>query len=175
MPSGPKFEPTSATDQDTDQVIAHPIAQSDEALGGAAVRLTQEFLLRSVNLISQISDGDLLEGLVMITIVSANNSHLDRDPATPGRFRGVEDVVPDEMRRPVSVLAIANTLNLPYETTRRYVGKHLAAGRCVRVKGGVIAIGESLRRDDYHEAIRVNMANLRRFHAALKRAGIKLD
>jgi hypothetical protein len=156
-------------------VVGHPIVESDEALGGVGIRLTHEFLLRTVNLLSRVSEGDLLEGLVMVTIVNANISYLDRDPTNPDRYLAVEDVVPDEMRRPVGVLAIASTLNLPYETARRYVSKNVKAGRCRRVKGGLIAIGESLRRDDYHEAIRVNMTNVRRFYAAMKRAGIRLE
>jgi hypothetical protein len=160
---------------DEHRVVAHPVVESDEALGGVAVRMTHEFLLRSVRLISEINDGDLIEGLVILTIISGNISYLDRDPSTSGQFLAVEDVVPDEMRRPISVLAIASTLDLPYETTRRYVSKHLKAGHCKRVKGGLVAIGESLVRDEYHEAIRTNMVNIRRFYAALKRAGIRLD
>jgi hypothetical protein len=176
MPSEREADPDAASGLPSDgRVVAHPVAASDEALGGVGIRLTHEFLLRTVYLLSRISDGDLLEGLVMVTIIYANIGHLDRDPATSGQYLGVEDVVPDELRRPVSVLAIASSLNLPYETARRYVHKNVKAGRCRRVKGGLIAIGDSLLVDRYSDAIRTNMINVRHFCAGLRRVGIKID
>jgi DeoR/GlpR family transcriptional regulator of sugar metabolism len=82
---------------------------------------------------------------------------------------------PDEVRRPISVLAVANSLGLPYETVRRYVTKLIRLGRCGRVKGGIIALASGLRRPIDDETMVLNVANARRFCRALKRAGVIAD
>lgn len=43
--------------------------------------------------------------------------------------------------RPIPVLSIANSLKLPFETTRRHVGALIEAGLCRRERGGVVMNG----------------------------------
>jgi hypothetical protein len=158
---------------DVPQVSPQP--ETDWAKGRVASRLTIEFFLRCASLVAGLSDGDLMEGLILRTIIAGNVNHLDRDPNSPGRFASVDDIPPDEVRRPISVLAIANTLSLPYETTRRYANTLLKKGRCVRTKGGLIAPAARNAEPADQEAILANMANLRRLVTALRQAGIEFD
>jgi hypothetical protein len=114
-----------------------------------------------------------LTGLVNLALVQANVAHLDR--AGSG-FASLDSVPPDEVRRPVSVLALSASMGLPYETTRRHVAKMVKTGQCQRVKGGVIVpaavVEEDTRRS---EMLEQNMINLRRLYRNLRNAGVPLD
>jgi hypothetical protein len=137
-----------------------------------ASRLAADYLLRSLKMIGDLAEGELVTGLVNLALVQANVSHLDR---VASGFDGVDTPPPDEVRRPVSILSLSASLGLPYETTRRHVAKMVATGQCVRVKGGVVVptavIGEARRT----EMLEVNLMNLRRLFRDLRNAGVILD
>jgi hypothetical protein len=170
----PKAQSAMGASPDSHRVMNQPVLDA-VAAGRAAARLTVEFYLRTTSVLSGLSGGDLLEALILRAITAGNTNHLDRDPNNPGRFASIDDVPPDEARRPVSILAIANSLGLPYETTRRCATKMLKTGQCVRVRGGLIAPAAKHQQPGDHEAILANMINLRHFFSALKLAGVKLD
>ncbi len=159
----------------TEQVTVHPVAAADAALGRIVARLSVEYVLRSTKLLSELTGGDLMAGLVLHVIISGNVNHIDNDPKTFGRYASLDDVAPDEARRPISVLAVAGSLGLPYETTRRCVSKLIKDGLVIRVKGGVVAPSAVMEDPRDNQAILTNMANVRRFCRALKRAGVKID
>jgi len=99
-------------------------------------RLLNNFVLRFISRTAGLVDGDFMAALVLSEIVAANTAHLDR-PETP-KHSHTNDPPPDIERRPVSVLGVANALGIPYETTRRYVGKLVKNGQCEKVNGGVV-------------------------------------
>ena len=141
----------------------------------AAVRLSDEYLLRTVRLISDLADGELLTAIVFRAVVAGNIGYLDANPAEAAAYSGLDSPPPDHLRRPVSVLSLAGSLGLPYETTRRHVGKLLAAGRCQAVKGGVIAPAAVLSGPREEAAMLANLGNLRRLFRGLKKAGVSLE
>lgn len=149
--------------------------KSPEDLAGArvAARAGGDYLLRSLRMLGELADGELLAGLISIAIVQANVTHLGHEE--DAGFRDLTDIPPNEMRRPISILALSNSLGMPYETTRRHVEKMCAAGRCRRVKGGVIVPTEALDTPRHREFLAANLANLRRLYRILRRAGIALD
>jgi hypothetical protein len=148
-------------------------AESDHAR--VAVRLSSDYFLRSLQLIREMSWGDLMTGVVALAITQGNVGHLDRSPTPDSPYANLRDVPPDELRRPVSVLSIASTVGLPYETTRRHVAKLIKAGICVRVKGGVIIPSRVFETDTDREQLARNLVNLRRLFRDLKAAGVDLD
>lgn len=97
-----------------------------------AARASIEFFLRGVEMAAGMSGGDILRGIIFLAIVHANTRHVDGKPDIAARYSASDAILPDEHRRPVSVYAIAKSLSLSYETTRRYVAKLEADGRCVR-------------------------------------------
>ncbi len=156
------------------QVAVHPVVAADAALGRIVGRLSVEYFLRSAKLISEFTGGDLYSGMILHVITIANIGYVDHDPYDV-RYASIEDLPPDEARRPISILAVAGSLGLPYETTRRCVNKLVKAGLCIKVKGGVVvpsAVWEDPREG---ETILTNMANVRRFYRALKRVGVTFD
>jgi len=139
-----------------------------------SVRLSSEYVLRSVQLLVGFVEGDLATAMVFLAIISANVSHLNAEGPDGPPHADMHDVPPDEARKPVSVLALAGSLDLPYETTRRHVAKLLKSGQCERVTGGLIVPARVLLSERHTEVMRANMTNLRRLFRALTRAGVDL-
>lgn len=104
-------------------------------------RFGVEFQLAVARLITEAIDRDLLSSMILLAIARANLLEVARDPAAIVDYQGMQGVVPDEMRRPVSVYAIARELNTPYETVRRHVVQLKEAGLCESVGRGVVAPG----------------------------------
>jgi hypothetical protein len=140
-----------------------------------SVRLATEYFLRSMQLLVEFVGGDLVTALVFLAIVSANVSHLNADGPDGAPHADAGDVPPDEVRKPISVLALSGSLNLPYETTRRHVSKLLQTGQCVRVAGGLIVPARVLLSDRHTEVMGANLTNLRRLFRALNKAGVDLS
>ena len=162
-----------AEDRTDRRVSAEAPASADKFR--LSVRLATEYFLRSMQLLVEFVGGDLVTALVFLAIVSANVSHLNADGPDGAPHADAADVPPDEVRKPISVLALAGSLNLPYETTRRHVSKLLQTGQCVRVAGGLIVPARVLLSDRHTEVMGANLANLRRLFRALNKAGVDLS
>jgi hypothetical protein len=139
-----------------------------------ASRVSGNYLLRSLNLLNELGQGELLTSIVSLAIVQANVAHVNGASA-PGVESGHEKPPPDVVRRPASVLSIAQTLGLPYETTRRHVMKLIQSGNCRRVGRGVIVPAEALDTDLNRAHLLRNLGNLRRMYRDLRAAGVDLD
>ncbi len=140
----------------------------------AAVRLTSQFFLRQVDLLTQTTDGDLLLGLVYVAITAANTEHMSE--AVLSSYAELEEAPPDELRRPISVLALSGSLKLPYETTRRYVARLEEMGLARRVgRTGVIVPKCAHEAPDSVERVRRSFADVHRFIAGLRRVGVDVD
>jgi DNA-binding transcriptional regulator YhcF (GntR family) len=120
-------------------------------------------LLAAIRLAGDTWNGDVLRGLVFTAIWTANVKHITNTaPAS------IQTVLPDDQRLPVSVLAIANSLRLPYETVRRHALALEKAGVCRRVgrKGLVVPASEHLKlasgTAEAHRIVAALFAELRR-------------
>jgi prepilin-type processing-associated H-X9-DG protein len=141
----------------------------------AAVRLSDEYFLRALRIVADLTEGDMITAIVFRAVVAGNIGYLDGHTAEAALYADLETVPPDHLRRPVSILSVSGALGLPYETTRRHVRKLIASGRCRMERAGVIAPAESLVGPAEEAAILANLANLRRLFRGLKRAGVELE
>jgi hypothetical protein len=142
----------------------------------AALRLNIAFILRSVEVISSGLDHDVILGLITFAIFDANVSYITADPALAERHGAVDQIVPDDMRRPVSVNALSASLHIPYETTRRYVNRLIELGRCVKVdRRGVIVPSSKIDSPKTLEAVAAQFGYLNRFLRDLKAIGVTAD
>ena len=139
-----------------------------------ALRLSSEYILRSIDLMTHVVGGDLVKGLIFLAVVQANIQHLINDDGLSQTYSESTDTVPDEARRPVSVHALSVSLGIPYETTRRYVNKLLNDGYCIRVRRGLLVPAGVLQREEMLAALKRNFANLQRLVAGLKRSGVEI-
>jgi hypothetical protein len=164
-----------------DEAVQGPVedqtsaSAADRAEARIVDRLATEHFLRSARAVSDQAGGNLFNGLTLRAIVAANIGNIDQKPKTPARPAALSQAPPHDQLRPVSVLAIAGSLGLPYETTRRHVAALMKQGACMRVRGGIVASPETLAGPEAEQAMLANLVNLRRFLRALRRAGIALD
>lgn len=135
-----------------------------------ATRISFGYFLRFLSLVSEFNDGDMMGGVILLAVLAANVAHLDHG-ADGDIYAGVESPAPDSLRRPVSVLAVSQAMNIPFETTRRHVNRLIKQGKCRRVKGGVI-IPESMVGTEIASRIALeNAKNLKRLYRELRRVG----
>ncbi len=151
-----------------------PAATSEQDLSRIVSRISSTYFMRTLRLIADFHKGEVLDAIIFQAIVTANTAHLDQ-PDQESRYAGINSPPPDDLRRPVSVLALSDGLGLPFETTRRHVNRLLANGRCVRVKKGVIAPRTALEDEAIHDMRRANLANVRRMVRDLRRIGLDAD
>lgn len=102
-------------------------------------RIAVHFTVEGFKLLSQSAGGNLLGGLLFAAIVQANVSQISANPALSRRYGGFDLPPPDELRRPVSVYSLAQSLRLPYETARRNILLLMEAGLVRRERKGVMA------------------------------------
>lgn len=138
-----------------------------------ALRLSTEYMLRSIDLMTKVVGGDLVKGLIFLAVVQANTQHILTDENLMQTYSEAGDAVPDEVRRPVSVHALSVSLGIPYETTRRYVNKLLVEGYCLRVRRGLVVPADVLNRSEMISALKRNFANLQRLVSGLRRGGVE--
>jgi hypothetical protein len=79
-----------------------------------------------------------LECLLLMAVNQANIAPLTRDPQARSRYGALEHPAPDEERRPVSVRAVAASMQLPYETARRKIRRLETQGVCLVSDAGVV-------------------------------------
>ena len=120
-----------------------------------AVRLAGEFFVRGVEIVARAHGGDLLRGIIFTAIAVANT---EAAPTGGG------------VRRPVSVMSIAHSIGVPYETTRRYVNMLVADNMCVRDgRRGVFIPEHALLTPEMEAAYRESFASFNRLATALRR------
>lgn len=135
-----------------------PQAQGPDVLR-QTLRLTTDFFLESTCHSARILDLDVLTVLALRTVNMANIAHVTHDPDLAQAHAGLEEVVPDAQRHPVSVYAIGKFLLLPYETTRRAVIRLEARGLVRRGPDGLSMGSEILGRPEVVRAM-IDMAAL---------------
>jgi hypothetical protein len=118
--------------------------------------------------------GDGREGLIVHAIVRANTGHVDFRTDDP-EILAPDAAVHDEVRRPISVNRLAQSLGLPFETTRQCVNRLIKAGTCVRVEGGVIVPKEAVQRTEVTAALLANVEVMRRLMRDLQAMGLTIE
>ena len=164
--------PTSGSDPAASDA---PVPQGPIPYPRAAGRVTIEFFLRQVENVSAAVGGDYFLGLILTAMGAANVRRLPQRPELSMRHSAIHQALPDAMKAPISVSALAASLGLPYETVRRHVGKLHQRGMCVKVAGGWIVPSDLVATDLGKAVVERNIANLRQFILALRAAGVDID
>ncbi|WP_340647631.1 hypothetical protein [Phenylobacterium sp.] len=99
------------------------------------VRLGVDYFLDVIALIGRTLEVDALAALVMRAVSFVN---IEQHAYLPSAYPDVPVGPDDSEREPVSVYAVAKTLNLPYETTRRHVRRLMEQGLLEKSGAGVI-------------------------------------
>lgn len=135
---------------------------------------TLRFALRAANnfiidgLTAYRTRGDFTDALILATLVQCNSAPVSTDPVLQRRYATFEAIAPDDLRRPISVNAIATSLGLPFETVRRRVKRLIANGACEVVPDGVRLVGETLNSPHHRAALERTYAMVRSLYVRLK-------
>jgi DNA-binding Lrp family transcriptional regulator len=148
---------------------------SDEAAAARmllAWRLLPESLVFFLDLVGiNRTERDVVDSLLFGAIFVANVSSLDRDREAAGTYAGTGHPIPDELRRPVSINAVAQSLRLPFETARRRVQRLARAGAVRITPQGVLVPTEVANSPDYLARVVERHHRLGEFYAVVRRLG----
>jgi hypothetical protein len=113
-----------------------------------------------------------LECLLVMAINQANIAPLTRDPTARDAYGGLGAPAPDELRRPVSVRAVATSMRLAYETARRNIRRLETRGVCVVSDAGVVVPAAFLVTPDYLDTARLGYERLYGLYRVLRARGL---
>lgn len=137
----------------------------------AAVRSATDYILRWVEIANETHGVDIIYSLVFTTMWAGNVSHLRGKT-----YAEVNDIPPDEERRPITIRQVADSLGLPYETVRRRVVEMLERGMARKVgREGFIVPVEALGRPEVVNSLKRSHTSLLRFLKELKSLGIEAN
>lgn len=126
--------------------------------------------VRDTVLITRGED-DLIDALIFTAALDANVTPVNRDPGLQVTYGGVAISAPDELRRPVSINAVAQSLRLPFETVRRRFQGLSRAGLCLIGPQGVVVPRSADTSAAYIAKQRARYDRARTFHQTLAATG----
>jgi len=118
---------------------------------------------------------DVIDGLLMVAISQANIAQITRNPELQLTYATLDQPPPDELRRPVSISALANSLRIPFETTRRRVTSLIDAGIVRTGQRGVIIPTAPLTSPFYRMGVEANYNLVRNLYLRLRGIGLFED
>src|SRR5665213_3386650 len=97
-----------------------------------------EYLLRTLRNLGPAFDFDYERMIIALSVTMGNVQHLVNTPEQLAAYPDLATVIPAELQRPVTRLAITRATGLPRETVRRKVANLVEAGVLVKdARGGV--------------------------------------
>lgn len=126
--------------------------------------------------VAQVAQGltglKAVDALIVMAVNQANIAPLTRDADARYAYGGLSAPAPDESRRPVSIHAIAMSMQLPFETVRRRMHHLEALGACRQEARGVIVPMSYLSSPAYLQDVMAAHARMRMLHQELADQGL---
>ena len=142
----------------------------------AAARIGGDYTLRTMIGVAAGLDHDYALAVVYLAILQANLGPVMEDHALSARYAGIDAVVPEDLRRPISVHALAGSLHMPYETTRRCVGRLIDKGYVKRVsRSGILTCADKMAEPTQKRLVEQQYQDALRMVGQLRRGGVDLD
>ena len=139
-------------------------------------RIGGDYTLRTMMGIAAGLDHDYALAVVYLAILQANLGPVTEDANLSARYAGLDAVVPEDLRRPISVHALAGSLHMPYETTRRCVGRLIDKGFVKRVsRSGILTCADKMAEPAQKRLVEQQYQDSLRLVAQLRRGGVDLD
>jgi DNA-binding IclR family transcriptional regulator len=115
--------------------------------------------------------GDPLDLLILATVVQANNARVAASADLQLRYATLDDPTPSDLRRPITVNAVANSLGLSFESVRRRMHGLARRGLCRLGPGGAVTPIEALTSPHFEAAATAAYRRLQRHHEVLRGLG----
>jgi hypothetical protein len=126
-------------------------------------------------LLDQVRDArqplDLLDALISVTVTQANVEMLMRDPDLQRAYATYGSPPPDDLRRPISINAVAQSLRLPFETVRRRIARLALFGAYRSTRDGVYVPELHLKAPGHRKALNAAHDRLRALYGRLLAMG----
>ncbi len=116
-------------------------------------------------------DLDLESILILACINEATMRPLLLDPKTPAHVKAMA-VAPEEYRGSISMLLVAERVNLPRETVRRKTKELIRRGLAFRDEQGRMRAVSTLARPEAQRMVRESFAAVKRYDARLRQLGL---
>lgn len=116
-------------------------------------------------------DLELNDTILLLAILQANVAQITADRELQARYGALDALPEDELRRPISVSALAASLGLPFETVRRRLGRLAKAGLCQATERGYRVPGGVLRLPRFADAPQLVQGSVETLARDLARAG----
>lgn len=123
-----------------------------------------------VSLIGRL-DSSLLDALLINGVLEANLAPMNRDPELQVAHARLDNAPPDDLRRPVSINALAGSLRLPFETVRRHVNQLVREGWLITTPQGVYVPAAMVTSPKFVGAVRARYVRVLQFYEDLCAAG----
>lgn len=120
--------------------MPRPNRRAAQQLKRRVARLSIEYFLAGLEKIEGVLGADTVNAVLFLTINRLNTTPLFEDRELALRQSATGGVAPDDLRRPVTTYALAKTVGLPYETTRRHVARLVDGGWCERAAGNALVV-----------------------------------
>ena len=142
----------------------------------AVARIGGDYTLRAMIALAANLDHDYALAVVYLAILQANLAPMMEDPALSARYAGIDTIAPEDLRRPISVHALAGSLHMPYETTRRCVGRLIDKGFVKRVsRSGILTCADKVAEPGQKRLVEQQYQDTLRLVGQLRRGGLELD
>ena len=128
-------------------------------------RLSLGYLLDQIHL--SRNGADIVDRLLIAAVIDANLGAIKQDQGLQFTYGALDAASPDELLRPVSVNAVAQSVGLPFETVRRRIARLTRDGACVATDGGVLVPQAALASPAFKSMSVARFERLRQFHAEL--------
>jgi hypothetical protein len=158
----------TSTQQESEQALeaAHEpseVASIDDInVNGYLFARSVDHVLKAIAELSKPFGGDVTTCLLFFAIARTSVQHMNK--ANMVHDLAVDGVFPDEYRRPVSILSMANYLGLPYETARRHVMKLVDLDYCKRIGSRAFLVNsEIMKRPELLEVAQMSAKLTRGF------------
>jgi DNA-binding IscR family transcriptional regulator len=135
-----------------------------------AGRLTVGFVLDIADL--GRLDAPMLDALLFAAVIDANVNRFNRDAALQAAHARLDAAPPDELRRPVSINALAASLRIPFETVRRHINQLVRQNLVVSAANGVYVPTEVVATPQFTTAMRGRYERVFRFYNDLRTTGL---
>lgn len=160
----------------TIQPVDEPIEASGSVTGAdwpRTWRLARSALDFTVDQVARGLTGlKTLDALIVLAVNQANIAPLTRDVDARYAYGGLSAPAPDESRRPVSIHAIAMSMQLPFETVRRRLHHLEALGACRQEARGVIVPTAYLSSPAYLQDVLAAHERMRQLYLDLSGEGL---
>lgn len=118
---------------------------------------------------------DVIDGLLLCAIAQTNVAQVSRSPELQRRYATLDQPPPDDIRRPVSISALANSLRIPFETVRRRISALVDVGVVKTTPKGVIVPTAPLTSPFYRMGAEAQYNLVRNLYFRLRGIGLLAD